>query len=104
MKLKAKELIELPEFKKLVRTRWTVSFFLLVLLFVNYYGFILIIALKKDFVTERIGSFANYGLIAGPIVIVISWVLTFIYVFWANRFYDKDVEALKDKLEIEVSK
>ncbi|TGK07894.1 DUF485 domain-containing protein [Leptospira semungkisensis] len=99
MKSKAHELIESPEFKKLVRTRWIVSFLLLFLLFANYYGFILIIALKKEWVVERIGQFANFGLIAGAGVIVLSWILTFIYVIWANRVYDKEVDALKSKLE-----
>ncbi|TGJ98890.1 DUF485 domain-containing protein [Leptospira langatensis] len=99
MKSKAHELIESPEFKKLVRARWIVSFLLLFLLFANYYGFILIIALKKEWIVERIGQFANFGLVAGAGVIVISWALTFIYVLWANRVYDKEVDALKSKLE-----
>ncbi|TGL61444.1 DUF485 domain-containing protein [Leptospira sarikeiensis] len=101
MKVKAHQLIESPEFKKLVRVRWIVSFVLLFFLFLNYYGFILVIALKKELVTERIGNFANYGLYAGAGVIVFAWFLTFIYVFWANRFYDKEVDVLKSKLETE---
>ncbi|MEI1279683.1 DUF485 domain-containing protein [Leptospira venezuelensis] len=101
MKIKAHQLIESIEFKKLVRTRWTVSFVLLFFLFLNYYGFILIIALKKELVTQKLGIFGNYGLYAGASVILFSWLLTFIYVFWANRYYDKEVEVLKSKLESE---
>lgn len=100
MKIKAHQLIESIEFKKLVRTRWTVSFVLLFFLFLNYYGFILIIALKKEWVTEKLGN-GNYGLYAGASVILFSWLLTFIYVFWANRYYDQEVEVLKSKLESE---
>lgn len=101
MKIKAHQLIESIEFKKLVRTRWTVSFVLLSFLFLNYYGFILIIALKKEWVTQKIGNFGNYGLYAGASVILFSWFLTFLYVFWANRYYDQEVEVLKSKLESE---
>ncbi|EQA38567.1 PF04341 family protein [Leptospira inadai serovar Lyme str. 10] len=99
MKVKPHQLIESPEFKKLVRARWTVSFILLSVLFINYYGFILTIAFKKDWLTERLGQFANYGLIVGALVIVVSWLLTIVYVYWANTSYDKDTEHLKGKLE-----
>ncbi|PJZ26600.1 hypothetical protein CH352_04795 [Leptospira hartskeerlii] len=101
MKIKAHQLIESIEFKKLVRTRWTVSFVLLFFLFLNYYGFILIIALKKEWLTQRIGIFGNYGLYAGASVILFSWLLTFFYVLWANRYYDQEVKVLKSKLESE---
>jgi len=40
----ATELIESPDFRALVRTRWSVSFTLLALLFVGYYGYILLVA------------------------------------------------------------
>ncbi|TGK06368.1 DUF485 domain-containing protein [Leptospira fletcheri] len=104
MKLKPHQLIESPEFKKLVRSRWTVSFILLAFLFVNYYGFILAIAFKKAWLTERIGTTANFGLLAGALVIVISWFLTLIYVYWGNAFYDKRIESLKNTLEKEGEK
>lgn len=99
MKLKAHELIESMEFKRLVKTRWIFSFLLLFLLFVNYYGFILTIALNKSLVTGKLGEHSNYGLLAGPLVILLSWILTLAYVIWANRSYDKQVDSLKEKLE-----
>ncbi len=44
----ASEVIESPDFKALVRKRWTVSFVLLALLFVGYYGYILLVASNKE--------------------------------------------------------
>ncbi len=44
----AHEVIESADFKELVKKRWTVSMILLALLFVSYYGFILLVATNKD--------------------------------------------------------
>ncbi len=93
------ELIESPEFKKLVRTRWTVSLILLALLFVSYYGYILVIAADKAFVSQKIGEVTTLAIPLGIASIVIAWVLTAYYVFWANKSYDPEVERLKSLLK-----
>ncbi len=92
------DIVNSPKFKRLVTTRWSVSFFLTFLLFVVYYGYILLIAYNKEFLAEKVGVYTNYGIIFGVLVIVLSWVLTFIYVIWANYSYDKKVEELKKEI------
>ncbi|AYV56796.1 DUF485 domain-containing protein [Leptospira kmetyi] len=99
MKTPAHKLVDEPEFKKLVSTRWIVSFTLLALLFVSYYGYILTVAFYPELLVRKVGSFSNVGILASALVILFSWFLTLIYVVWANQSYDKNVNSLKRKLE-----
>jgi len=92
------DIVNSAKFKKLVTTRWSVSFFLTFLLFVIYYGYILLIAYNKEFLAEKVGVYTNYGIVFGVLAIVLSWVLTAIYVIWANYSYDKKVEELKKEI------
>lgn len=94
----AHDIVNSPKFKKLVTTRWSVSFILTFLLFVVYYGYILLVAYNKEFLAEKVGVYTNYGILLGVLVIVLAWVLTFIYVLWANFSYDKRVEELKKEI------
>ena len=52
----ATRVIESKEFKALVTKRWTVSMVLLVVLFVSYYGYVVLVATAKDFVNTKIGG------------------------------------------------
>ena len=91
------KLLNSERFKKLVRTRWTVSITLLVMLFIVYYGYILVVAEGKDFLAQKIGVHTNYGIIFGVGAIVGAWILTLVYVVWANKIYDAEVKAIKDE-------
>ena len=97
----AKELIESPDFRALVSKRWTVSMVLLVILFVGYYGFIALVATQKDLVSRTItdGGIVNLGIVLGIGTLVFAWILTAIYVVWANRVYDPEVERLRAQLK-----
>ena len=94
----AAEVVASPEFKALVKRRWSVSLVLLVLLFVSYYGFILLVAGDKEFVSQKIGENTTLAIPIGVGVIVFAWLLTALYVAWANRSYDPVVERLKNEL------
>lgn len=93
------ELIQDPDFKKLVRTRWIVSFVLLGLLFLFYYGYILIAAFYPSFFARKFGPFSNFGILTSAAVIFFSWILTLVYVVWANRFYDRNAARLRKRTE-----
>jgi len=95
---KAREIIESPEFRALVKKRWTVSVVMLALLFLSYYGYILLIAADKALVVRKVGAVTTLAIPLGIASIVAAWALTGIYVWWANRKYDPDVERLKGRL------
>lgn len=95
----AHEVIESADFKALVKKRWTVSLVLLVLLFVSYYGYILVIATNKALVATKVGVVTTLAIPLGIAVIVFAWALTAYYVGWANKSYDPEVERLKGQLK-----
>jgi uncharacterized membrane protein (DUF485 family) len=94
----AREIVQSERFKSLMRKRWTVSAILTTILFVIYYGYILIVGYGKTFLGVKVGVYTNYGIILGVLVIVLSWALTLFYVIWANNVYDKEVDAIKKEL------
>jgi len=94
-----RELLDSPELRALVKRRWTVSLLLTAALCVAYYGFILLVALDKEFLATRIGAVTTIGIPIAAAVIVVAWALTAIYVRWANRAYDPAVDRLLHHLE-----
>jgi uncharacterized membrane protein (DUF485 family) len=91
----ARDVLDAPEFHRLVARRWRVSLVLTACLFVLYYGYILLIATQKDFLSQRIGETITIGIPLGAAVIVAAWALTAAYVAWANRHYDREVARLR---------
>jgi uncharacterized membrane protein (DUF485 family) len=95
----AREVLDSPEFHRLVSRRWRISLILTACLFALYYGYILLIATQKAFLSRRIGETATIGIPIGAAVIVLAWVLTALYVVWANRHYDSEVARLRARLK-----
>jgi uncharacterized membrane protein (DUF485 family) len=88
-------LLSSPEFHRLVARRWRMSLLLTTLLFLLYYGYILLIAVNKPLLAARFGGATPIGIPLGAAVIVGSWILTAIYIVWANRHYDPEVARLR---------
>lgn len=61
-----------------------------------YFGFILLIAYAKPFLARRIAPGLSLGILLGALVIIASWVLTWVYVRWANTRYDAELERLRE--------
>lgn len=79
--------------------RWRVSLVLSALLFILYYGYIVLIALNPELLSIRIGEATTLGIPLGAAVIVGAWALTAAYVIWANRRYDPEVDRLRRRLQ-----
>lgn len=94
----AHEVTTSKDFRTLVSRRWWVSAVLLVLLFVSYYGFILLVSSERSLVTRRVGEVTTLAIPLGVAAILVAWVLTAAYVSWANRSYDPEVDRLKGQL------
>ncbi len=91
----ARDVLDAPEFHRLVARRWRISLILTACLFVLYYGYILLIATQKAFLSRRLGETITVGIPLGAAVIVGAWALTAAYVVWANRHYDREVARLR---------
>ena len=74
--------------------RWRVALALTAATVVNYFGFILLVAYGRPLLAVRIVPGLTLGILLGALVIVVSWLLTWVYVRWAARHYDPRVEAL----------
>jgi len=99
MKQTARQMLDSQEFKRMVSTRWTISVVLTIVLFVIYYGYIVLIAVDKPFMAQKIGEVTTLGIPLGVLVILLSWVLTAVYVVWANKVHDPEVRNLKGRVQ-----
>jgi uncharacterized membrane protein (DUF485 family) len=99
MKRTARQMLDSPEFKRMVTKKRTVSVILTMALFVIYYGYIVLIAVNKPLMAQKVGEVTTVGIPLGVAVILLSWVLTAIYVVWANRVHDPEVRDLKSKVQ-----
>jgi uncharacterized membrane protein (DUF485 family) len=93
------EILASAEFRQLVTRRWRISLVLTALLFIIYYGYILLIAANRAWLSTRIGTSTTMGIPVGVGVIVAAWLLTAAYVAWANRYYDAEVARLRNQLK-----
>jgi uncharacterized membrane protein (DUF485 family) len=59
-----------------------------------YFGFILLVAYGHELLAVQVTPGLTLGILLGALVIVCSWVLTWIYVRWAATHYDPGVRAL----------
>ena len=75
--------------------RWRISVALTAAMMALYFGFILLVAYAKPLLTTLVVPGLSLGILLGALLIVAAWVLIWIYVRWANRYYDVALEALK---------
>jgi uncharacterized membrane protein (DUF485 family) len=97
----AHELLEDPDFKDLSSQKNVVSIILTILELVFYFGFIALIAFNKPFLAQKLseGGATTIGIPIAVGTILGSWVLTGIYIQWANSKYDKLVDKVKNKFQ-----
>ena len=98
------EVLESKEFKELVARRWSISLLLTFLTLFVYFGFILVLAFNKELLAQKIGEHVTLGIPVGVGVIVFSWILTGVYVRWANQVYDPEVHRISDKSKLKSNK
>jgi uncharacterized membrane protein (DUF485 family) len=97
---KKEDLLKDEEFLSLVSRKNTISWILTVLELVLYFGFIALIAFNKPFLAGKLtaGKATTIGIPIAVGTILLSWVFTGIYIFWANTKYDALVRKLRDKI------
>ena len=96
---KKEDLLNDPDFKTLVSQKNTISWILTILELVLYFGFIALIAFNKPFLAQKLNAATKttVGIHIAVGTILGSWVLTGIYIYWANTKYDTMVKKLKEK-------
>mgnify|MGYP000397302734 CR=1 FL=1 len=95
---KTHEILQSPAFKKLVKNRWNISLTFTFLMLFVYIGFLLVVAYQKDTLKMPVGDSLNLAIIVGIGIIIFSWLITGVYVYWANNYYDAAVKEIKKDL------
>jgi uncharacterized membrane protein (DUF485 family) len=98
--IKKEDILNDPEFTQLVSKKNAISWTLTILELVLYFGFIGLIAFNKEYLSQKLseGSATTIGIPIAVGTILLSWVFTGIYIFWANSKYDSEVKKIKDKI------
>lgn len=88
-----------PQYRYLLKKRDTLGWWLTILVLIAYYGFILVIAFDKSLFATPVmpGMITTWGIPVGFGVILLTIVVTAIYVRIANREYDRIVKEILDK-------
>lgn len=85
-----------PKYQELKAKRSSFGWWLTAAMMVVYYGFIMLVAFNKEFLSQRLGDgVMTVGIPIGFGVIVFTIVITAIYVQRANGLYDDLADAVK---------
>lgn len=82
-------------FRSLADTRWRIAIALTATIIAIYFGFILLIAYDKPLMGRLVAPGLSVGVLLGALVIVLSWLLTWVYVHWANTHYDAGLDQVR---------
>lgn len=79
----------------LAAARWRMAVGLSIGMMGVYFGFLLLVAFHKELLAVLVAPGLSLGILLGALLIVTAWVLTWVYVSWANRHYDDAVNRLR---------
>lgn len=80
----------------LARRQRRVGMGLTALMVAVYFGFVLAVAYAKDAMAAPLAPGLSGGIALGAAVIVFAWLLTGLYIRWANTVYDPAIARLRD--------
>src|SRR5256885_538078 len=81
--------------RELAAQRWRIALTLTGVMIVIYFGFIALIAYDRPVLARLVVPGLTVGILLGALVIVVSWLLTYGYVRWANNYYDPALRELQ---------
>ncbi len=88
-----------PEFQDLRRRLRRFVFPMSALFLIWYFAYVLLGAFAHDFMATKVWGNINVGLLIGLGQFLSTFVITAIYVVWANRELDPHAEAIRAELE-----
>ncbi len=82
------------ELRALAARRWRVAIALTGAMMATYFGFLFVVAYAKPTAGALVVPGLSWGILLGALVIVAAWVVTGIYVVWANARYDVELASI----------
>lgn len=90
-----------PKYQELVSKRNSYSWMMTIIMLIVYYGYIVLIAFNKEFLSQKLGAgVTSIGIPIGVGVILFTIIITGIYIRRANTEFD----ALKEQVIKEATK
>jgi uncharacterized membrane protein (DUF485 family) len=87
------------ELEALAARRWRVAIALTAAMMAAYFGFLGLVAYAKPAAGALVAPGLSWGILLGALVIVVAWVVTGVYVVWANARYDAKLDELRSRRE-----
>jgi uncharacterized membrane protein (DUF485 family) len=81
--------------RSLADRRFRLAALLTAAMIVLYFGFISLVAFAKPLLARPVVPGLTLGILIGALVIVVSWLLTWVYVRWMNTHYDSQMAEIK---------
>ncbi len=88
-----------PEFQELRSRLRRFVFPMSALFLIWYFAYVFLGAFAHDFMATKVWGNINIGLLIGLGQFVSTFVITGVYVHWANREFDPRAEAIRAELE-----
>ena len=66
------------------------------LMILLYFGFITLVAFARPLLAHQVVPGLTLGILLGALVIVASWLLTWVYVRWTAMHYDAELERARN--------
>lgn len=91
-------MLDNPKFQKLVRTRSSLGWTLAAIMFVVYFGFILLVAFNKtdgQILSQKVWGTTTLAIVAGMAILVFTFVITAFYVVIANSSFDRLIREIR---------
>jgi uncharacterized membrane protein (DUF485 family) len=79
----------------LAAARERIALVLTVVMILLYFGFIALVAFARPILARPVVPGLSLGILLGALVIVTSWLLTWVYVRWMAVHYDREIERLR---------
>lgn len=86
---------ESPRLARIAARRLRFALSLTAVTMTVYFGFILLVAFDKPLLGRLVSPGLSVGIVLGALVILASWLLTFVYVRWANGVYDTELAGVR---------
>jgi uncharacterized membrane protein (DUF485 family) len=83
------------ELIQLAGRRWRIAAVLSLIMIASYFSFIALVAFAKPTMAQLLTPGLSLGMLLGALQIILAWVLTGIYVRWANQSYDPELHRLR---------
>jgi uncharacterized membrane protein (DUF485 family) len=80
----------------LAAARERIALVLTLLMILLYFGFIALVAFARPVLARLVLPGLSLGILLGALVIVVSWLLTWVYVRWMAANYDDEIHSLRE--------